>query len=154
MATSIANFIKSSNLNGVDVDCEYPAAPDMPGASTSDGPNYLALLVVLKNLPPGKTVSLTAPASFWYLNGFPVQQISALVDYIVYMTYDLHGQWDFGSRLNDPGCPEGSCLRSDVNLTETINAWVMITRAGVPSSKVIVGVTSYGRLYGMATPGC
>jgi len=30
----------------------------------------------------------------------------------------------------------------------------MITKAGVPSNKVIVGVTSYGRAYQMTTPGC
>ncbi|AEO69851.1 8553ff05-870f-4b92-b10e-2b4ef4e5facd [Thermothielavioides terrestris] len=154
MATSIADFIKSNNLDGVDIDWEYPAAPDMAGASPSDGPNYLAFLVLLKNMLPGKTVSIAAPASFWYLKGFPIKQISAVVDYIVYMTYDLHGQWDFGSKWNDPGCPGGSCLRSDVNLTETINALAMITKAGVPSSKVMVGVTSYGRSYGMTTPGC
>jgi hypothetical protein len=30
----------------------------------------------------------------------------------------------------------------------------MITKAGVPSSKVVVGVTSYGRSFQMTTPGC
>jgi hypothetical protein len=30
----------------------------------------------------------------------------------------------------------------------------MITKAGVPSNKVVVGVTSYGRAFRMTTPGC
>lgn len=30
----------------------------------------------------------------------------------------------------------------------------MITKAGVPSNKVVVGVTSYGRAFQMTTPGC
>lgn len=70
-------------------------APDIPGippASTSDGANYLAFLVILKNLLHGKTVSVAAPASYWYLKGYPIAQIGQVVDYIVYMTYDLHGQ--------------------------------------------------------------
>ena len=46
------------------------------------------------------------------------------------------------------------CLRSQVNLTETINSLVMITKAGVPSNQVVVGVTSYGRSFGMADPSC
>jgi len=42
-------------------------------------------------LPAGKTLSIAAPASYWYLKAFPIEAISAVVDYIVYMTYDLHG---------------------------------------------------------------
>ncbi|KAH8882896.1 glycoside hydrolase, partial [Thozetella sp. PMI_491] len=157
MATNIANFIKVNNLDGVDIDWEYPGAPDIPNippASTSDGVNYLAFLVILKNLLPGKTVSIAAPASYWYLKGFPIKAMSAVVDYIIFMTYDLHGQWDYNNKWSDPGCPGGNCLRSDVNLTETISALVMITKAGVPSNKVIVGVTSYGRSFGMTDPNC
>lgn len=63
------------------------------------------------------------------------------------MTYDLHGQWDYGNANAQPGCSAGNCLRSDVNLTETINSLSMITKAGVPSSQVVVGVTSYGRSF-------
>ena len=46
----------------------------------------------MKNLLPGKSVSIAAPASYWYLKGFPIAKISKVVDYIIYMTYDLHGQ--------------------------------------------------------------
>ena len=81
-------------------------------------------------------------------------EISKVVDYIVYMTYDLHGQWDYGNMWSDPGCPGGNCLRSDVNMTETLNALVMITKAGVPANKVVVGLTSYGRSFKMTSPGC
>ncbi|ERS96515.1 hypothetical protein HMPREF1624_06719 [Sporothrix schenckii ATCC 58251] len=157
MATAIANFVKDNELDGIDIDWEYPGAPDIPGipaASTDDGANYLAFLVVLKNLLPGKTVSIAAPSSYWYLKGFPIKKISEVVDYIVYMTYDLHGQWDSGNSYSQEGCPTGNCLRSHVNLTETMTSLAMITKAGVPSGKVVVGVTSYGRSFGMTDPGC
>ncbi|KAK3936951.1 hypothetical protein QBC46DRAFT_461157 [Diplogelasinospora grovesii] len=157
MATNIANFIIANNLDGVDIDWEYPGAPDIAGippADPNDGMNYLAFLATLKNLIPGKSVSIAAPASYWYLKGFPIAKISKVVDYIVFMTYDLHGQWDAGSQFAQVGCPTGNCLRSDVNLTETINALVMITKAGVPSNQVVVGVTSYGRSFAMADTGC
>ena len=52
------------------------------------------------------------------------------------------------------GCPTGDCLRSHVNMTETMMSRTLITKAGVPANKVIVGVTSYGRSFRMAEPGC
>ncbi|OBT81591.1 hypothetical protein VE02_09997 [Pseudogymnoascus sp. 03VT05] len=61
------------------------------------------------------------------------------------MTYDLHGQWDYAHPFSDAGCPGGNCFQSHVNLTETLGALSMVTKAGVPSNKVVVGVTSYGR---------
>ncbi|WEW59000.1 hypothetical protein PRK78_004468 [Emydomyces testavorans] len=157
LATNIANFIKANNLDGVDIDWEYPSAPDIPNippGAKEEGTNYLAFLAVLKNLLPGKSISIAAPASYWYLKGFPIKEISKLVDYIVFMTYDLHGQWDAQNQNAQIGCPSGMCLRSNVNLTETISSLVMITKAGVPSNQVVVGVTSYGRSYGMADAGC
>lgn len=39
-------------------------------------------------------------------------------------------------------------------MTETYMSLAMITKAGVPANKVIVGVTSYGRSFRMVEPGC
>jgi GH18 family chitinase len=83
---------------------------------------------VLKNLLPGKTVSIAAPASYWYLKAFPIAKISEVVDYIVFMTYDLHGQWDSGNQWSQEGCNTGTCLRSHVNLTETMTALAMVSK--------------------------
>ncbi|KAI8943235.1 hypothetical protein NX059_001257 [Plenodomus lindquistii] len=158
MATNIANFIKKHELDGADIDWEYPGAPDIPGippASKDDGPNYLAFLVVLKNLlSSSKSVSIAAPSSYWYLKQYPLRDIGKVVDYIVFMTYDLHGQWDTDNSYSQEGCANGNCLRSQVNLTETKQSLAMITKAGVPGKKVIVGITSYGRSYNMAAAGC
>lgn len=133
-------------------------APDLPGipeGDISEATNYLRLLSLLRQkLPKGKTLSIAAPASFWYLKQFPIKAMSELLDYIVYMTYDLHGQWDAGNEWASPGCPTGNCLRSHVNRTETLSALTMITKAGVPSNKVLVGVSSYGRSFQMADPSC
>ncbi|CAG8890307.1 unnamed protein product [Penicillium egyptiacum] len=157
LATNIANFIKDNNLDGVDIDWEYPGAtdiPDVPAGDENEGNNYLAFLALLKNLLPGKSVSIAAPASYWYLKGFPIAKISKVVDYIVFMTYDLHGQWDAGNPNAQPGCDDGKCLRSHVNLTETMNSLAMVTKAGADSGKIVVGVSSYGRSFKMASAGC
>jgi chitinase len=59
------------------------------------------LKLVRDYLPPDKSVSIAAPASFWYLKGFPIGDISKVVDYIVYMTYDIHGQWDYDNAFSE-----------------------------------------------------
>jgi GH18 family chitinase len=68
------------------------------------------------------SVSIAAPASYWYLKAFPIDRIAAVIDYIVYMTYDLHGQWDAGNPNTYDQCDSGRCIRSHVNLTETRNS--------------------------------
>ncbi|POR35152.1 Killer toxin alpha/beta [Tolypocladium paradoxum] len=155
---NVVKFLNDNKLDGVDFDWEYPGAPDIPGIPPglkSDGPNYLSMLKTLRGkMPKGKTVSIAAPASFWYLRSFPVADMAKHLDYIVYMTYDLHGQWDYGNAWSQDGCPSGSCLRSHVNLTETNYALAMITKAGVPANMIVVGVSSYGRSFGMTKPGC
>lgn len=44
--------------------------------------------------------------------------------------------------------------KCSINSTETGYALAMITKAGVPTNKIVVGVSSYGRSFGVAKPGC
>ncbi|KAJ2867406.1 hypothetical protein GGH94_000853 [Coemansia aciculifera] len=96
---NLINWMNSNGLDGLDIDWEYPGAPDIPGIPPglpADGPNYLNFLRKLKaKMPTGKSLSIAAPASYWYLKNFPITDMAPLLDYIVYMTYDLHGQWDY-----------------------------------------------------------
>ncbi|KAJ4376059.1 hypothetical protein N0V83_001340 [Neocucurbitaria cava] len=157
LATNIAAFVIDNGLDGVDFDWEYPAAPDIPGIPAGEiaaGKQYLEFLKLVKRRLGDKSVAIAAPASYWYLKGMPIKEISEVVDYFVYMTYDLHGQWDYGNKWATVGCPDGNCLRSHINSTETEISLAMVTKAGVQANKVIVGVASYGRSFHMAETGC
>lgn len=177
-ADNVVAFVNKHNLDGVDFDWEYPGADDIPGTtpgSPEDGPNYVKFLKLVRSkLAEAKSVSIAAPASYWYLRWFPMEDIGKIVDYIIYMTYDLHGQWDVNNeysqvqsppappalvpwltvRFQQPGCESGTCLRSHVNATETRTALSMITKAGVPSYKLFIGISSFGRSFKMAKEGC
>ncbi|UKZ76900.1 hypothetical protein TrVFT333_004615 [Trichoderma virens FT-333] len=156
--SNVVSFAKEANVDGIDFDWEYPGAPDIPGIPKglpSDGPNYLNTLRALrKALPARYSLSIAVPASYWYLRPFPIQEMSQVVDYIVYMAYDLHGQWDVGNGWAMSGCPSGNCLRSHINQTEVVLALSMITKAGVNANKVFVGESSYGRSFRMSNAGC
>ncbi|KAM7192236.1 hypothetical protein V8F20_008938 [Naviculisporaceae sp. PSN 640] len=157
-ATNVVNFVTKHNLDGVDFDWEYPGADDIKGSdpgTKEDGANYLEFMKMVKRrLPSGKTLSFAAPASYWYLRHFPIAEMAKVADYMVYMTYDLHGQWDVSNKWASEGCENGNCLRSHVNKTETYNSLALVTKAGVPSYKVYVGISSYGRSFKMAQVGC
>jgi hypothetical protein len=117
-AANLAKFVQDEKIDGIDIDWEYPGAPDImvggqPIGKTTDGLDYLKFLIVLKKaLGKDKSVSIAAPASYWYLKAFPIDRIAAAIDYIVYMTYDLHGQWDYGNPNAYDMCPSGKCIRS------------------------------------------
>ncbi|OTB00924.1 glycoside hydrolase family 18 protein [Hypoxylon sp. CI-4A] len=170
--SNLVAFADETGIDGIDFDWEYPSAPDIPGIPAgleSDGPNYLATLKALREALDEKySMSIAAPASYWYLKGFPIKDMAPVVDYIVFMAYDLHGQWDYGNKWAQSGCESGNCLRSHVNQTEVTLALAMsrfdlsyllsnstiVTKAGVPSNKIMVGESSYGRSFKMADAGC
>ncbi|POS72224.1 killer toxin subunits alpha/beta [Diaporthe helianthi] len=110
----------------------------------------LGIKLVKSKMPAGKTVSFAALASYWYLKQFFIEEIAEVVDYRV--TYDFHGQWNYDNDWTQPGC-KGNCLRSHVNYTETLSALALVsTKDGVPSHKVILGVSSYGGSFQMTDP--
>lgn len=158
-ATNVAAFVKDEGIDGVDFDWEYPGATDIlvngqPIGQEGDGEHYLRFLKLLKQRLGDHLLSIAAPASYWYLKAFPILEISEVVDYIVYMTYDLHGQWDYGNPNSFDECASGKCLRSHVNITETTLALAMITKAGVANTKIFIGNAQYGRSFHMANGSC
>ena len=94
-AQRVVQFATENHLDGLDFDWEYPGAPDIPGippGSKDDGKNYLEFLKLIRaEMPDGMTLSVAAPASYWYLKGFPFEDMAPVLDYIIYMTYDIHG---------------------------------------------------------------
>ncbi|KAJ5662800.1 hypothetical protein N7507_003531 [Penicillium longicatenatum] len=159
LAANIIKFIEDNGLDGVDFDWEYPGAQDIPGLDPDhldSGENYAEFLKLVRaGLSEDKSISMALPASYWYLKAFdPITQFEESIDYYVFMTYDLHGQWDWNNTFVNPGCPDGNCLRSHVNKTETEYTLAMVTKAGLPSIKVVPGLALYGRSFEMTDKDC
>jgi chitinase len=96
---SLSSFLATYNFDGVDIDWEYPAADDRSGR-TEDFANFPKFMANLKKALKGTGgrdgLSVTLPASYWYLQHFDLVNLAKSVDYFNIMSYDLHGTWDKG----------------------------------------------------------
>ncbi|KAL7746162.1 hypothetical protein RI367_008533 [Sorochytrium milnesiophthora] len=145
---SVQAFLSEQNLDGIDFDWEYPRTPERNGRA-GDTDNYLALVWELRrSVGTSKSISIAAPAGFWYLREFRIAEMAQELNYIVYMTYDMHGNWDY----HIPSL--GGYLNAHNNMTEIKSALNMIQKAGVPSDKVLMGIGFYGRSFKQADPDC
>ncbi|KAJ3378012.1 hypothetical protein HDU84_008026 [Entophlyctis sp. JEL0112] len=141
-ANSVIQFLNQNNLDGIDIDFEYPAAIER-GGPPSDTANLLYLMADLRILIPEKVLSIAAPAGYWFLKGFSILDMSLFVNYINVMTYDYHGPWDITLGLNDTANPQ-------TGYEDIVNTILLFEKAGVDPSKLNIGLGWYGRTYGIA----
>ncbi|KAI1381148.1 family 18 glycosyl hydrolase [Hypoxylon crocopeplum] len=151
---NLVQFMLTWGFDGVDLDWEYPGASDR-GGHDSDTANYVLLMQDLRTrfdlqatANGGWGLSFTAPTSYWYLQWFDVQNMVLYADWINFMTYDLHGQWD------SPADTIGSYVYAHTNLTEINEGLQLLWRNDIPSNKVNLGIGFYGRTYTLADPSC
>lgn len=97
---------------------------------------------------PGWQLTITLPASYWYLRGFNLYSLEKYVDWFNVMTYDIHGIWDQKNIWTGP------YLKGHTNLTEIEEGLDLLWRNGVNSDKVVMGVGFYGRSFTISDLTC
>ncbi|KAG9759588.1 glycoside hydrolase family 18 protein, partial [Aureobasidium melanogenum] len=151
-ADEVVKFMTRYGFDGVDLDWEYPGAPDR-GGRTEDTANYIELIRTLRstfNRSPrgGYGLTFTIPSSYWYLRWFDVpNMIKAGADWVNLMSYDLHGVWDKHN-------PIGNIVQGHTNLTEIKQSVDLLWRNDVPPGKVVLGTGFYGRSFTLSDPKC
>ena len=68
--------------------------------------------------------------------------VSAALDFINVMAYDLHGSWEATADHHAPLLPRASDAGSGLDLQSVMEAW---RSRGAPAAKLAVGVPLYGR---------
>lgn len=150
---NIVDLVRGKNLDGIDIDWEYPVGPDWGQAITSspaDAENFITLLGDIRSAfnalsaETGKTYSISCavPASTWYPQKIDVAAVSEIVDVLKLMTYDYYGSWSAttGHHSNifvNPADPAWGGWST----AQTVD---MYLAAGVPAEKMVVGVAFYG----------
>ncbi|KAI9066735.1 glycoside hydrolase family 18 protein [Trametes sanguinea] len=148
LANNILAFYQQFNLDGIDIDWEYPAQDGNAGnlVRPDDSANFLAFLQVLRaTLPPGaKITAATQTVPFAGPDGDPmgdVSEFAKVLDWVLLMNYDTWGSSD----APGPNAPlSDACNNSTQGSASALAALRAWTAAGFPASQLVLGVPSYG----------
>ncbi|KAL0573008.1 hypothetical protein V5O48_008954 [Marasmius crinis-equi] len=148
LVQNIRELYRSYNLDGIDIDWEYPGRSANGGnqVSPSDSANFLEFLRLLRSaLPKGARITAAAsPVTFAGPDGRPMKDVSGfakVLDWVLIMNYDTWGTTSKpgpNAPLHD-GCRNSTQPASSA--AAAFNAW---TGAGFPASQLALGLPSYG----------
>jgi chitinase len=141
-------------FDGIDIDWEFPVEGGLPDNvyRPEDGKNFGLLMAEFRRQldslsppPSGRYVlSIAVSAAPDLVRHLELKQLADTVNWINVITYDYHE----GSKLvhfNAPLFKTANDPTPGLNVQTSIQA---LLNAGVPNSKLIVGVPFYGRAYG------
>lgn len=149
LAQAILAMYQKFNLDGIDLDWEYPGVKgaDNNIVTSDDSANYLIFLRLLrKTLPP--TAILSAATQVWPFagpTGAPLSDVSEfakLLDWVMIMNYDIWGSSSTTPGPNAPlsdGC--GNSAQPLANAYAAVSSW---TTAGMPAKQIVLGLPAYG----------
>lgn len=154
-AETAVDFIRTYDLDGIDIDWEFPVGGGNPGNSNrpEDKQNHTLLLEALRDeldkyeAEDDKVyeLSIASSANPDYLENNEMEKIGELLDFVNIMTYDFYvaeaGVNGHNAALfNDPQADvEGMAL---YNVKTAIEGHL---DAGIPADKLVMGMPVYGR---------
>ena len=141
---NIVDAYDNYNLDGIDIDWEYPGTSGASGnaVSSDDSANLLTFLTELRSVLPDGALITTA-AQVWPFaddSGNPLSDVSdfaAVLDWVLIMNYDVWGSSSTpgpNAPLSD-GC--GNSTQPLANAYAAVSSW---TAAGMPASQLVLGV--------------
>ncbi|WVO21177.1 uncharacterized protein IAS62_002483 [Cryptococcus decagattii] len=146
--SNIYDMYEQYNLDGIDIDWEYPgtAGADGNAVSSSDSANFLIFLQELRAALPSEAIITTATQVWPFAgsDGNPMSDVSGfakVLDWILIMNYDVWGSSSTpgpNAPLSD-GC--GNSTQPLANAYAAVSSW---TTAGMPANKITLGVPAYG----------
>lgn len=144
-AASCLTVVEQYNLDGIDIDWEYPCS-DLAEIDYDprDKENYTLLLQALRDaLGANRIVSVAVGAGEYFIEGSEMDKVAQIVDYVQLMTYDMrNGFTKQAGHHASLGLSKG-----DTTNTGTRGIVEMFHRAGVPYEKMVAGAAFYSRKF-------
>ncbi|PUA35450.1 chitinase [Paenibacillus elgii] len=154
-AKSAVDFIRKYQFDGVDLDWEYPVSGGLAGNSKrpEDKQNFTLLLQAVRSelnaagAADGKQYLLTIASGAGpnYVNNTELSKVAQTLDWINIMTYDFHGGWESKSGHNAPLYFDSADNSEDPVNFNVDKAVANHLNAGVPASKLVLGLPYYGK---------
>jgi chitinase len=148
-AKSAVAIIRKHQLDGVDIDWEYPGMPGEQGNvyRPQDKENYTLMFAELrKELDQleketgHKKLLTTATGGFpYFLQNTNMAEAAKFLDYINLMTYDYYSDKKAKHHTN---LYHSNAYSPDNSADNAVKAYL---NAGVPAAKLVVGIAFYGR---------
>ncbi|KAI0123328.1 oviduct-specific glycoprotein, partial [Xylariales sp. AK1849] len=147
--SSAKTYMDEYGFTGVDLDWEYPGAPERGGKKLVDTRNFSLLLKEMRAAyGTAYGISLTLAPDYWYLRWFDAKAMEPNVDFFGFMAYDLHGSWDMDVKTL------GSLVRGQADIREISKNTEPLWFDGLNPAKLNFGLAAYGRGYTLAHSTC
>jgi chitinase len=87
---SVKRYMDTYGFTGVDLDWEYPGAPERGGNKLADTRNFALLLKEMRAAyGTAYGISLTLAPDYWYLRWFDAKAMEPHVDFFGFMAYGM-----------------------------------------------------------------
>jgi chitinase len=152
-AASAVALVRRYSLDGIDIDWEYPG---LRGATENfrpvDGHNYTLMFKALRNsldslqASSGRATLLTTAVGAFpaFIGHTEMKEAQRYLDYVNLMTYDYSGN---GIAAHHAGLYLSKKYRAVNSADSAVRIFI---KAGVPASKLVLGLPFYGRVYQLA----
>ncbi|KAF9033207.1 glycoside hydrolase superfamily [Panaeolus papilionaceus] len=147
LLNEMVNCVNFQGLDGIDIDWEYPNAPgDGHPHSPADAANFLIFVKALRTaLGPARIISAAVPHEPWLgADGAPLKNVSefaAVMSYVNIMNYDVFTSSSHPGTNAPLGDLCGSSNQPKASAHAALSQW---TKAGFPTSKLLLGLPLYG----------
>lgn len=153
LVDSVVAFLQKYDLDGLDLDWEYPGYSavndgDRQPGNKADKQNYVLLLEELHTAfqPHGFLLSAAVAAGKENIDvAYDVAGLNKYLDFINLMTYDYHGEWEGVTGYNAPlAAPTDSANDKTENIHATVDYFIKL---GAEPKKLILGIPLYGKSF-------
>lgn len=146
-AVNLSQAVSRYQLDGIDLDWEYPCVPSNGSeVSVSDRENYTLLIGEIRReldklSHKHHILSIAAGADVYYIHCVELDKLIHYLDYICVMTYDLKCGFHALAGHHTPLFSN----RGDVFRNSCDQALGLFCSAGVPKEKLLMGAAFYSR---------